>query len=35
LLGRRTKNAIKPPLWDGAAAQRIVRVLRRAYGLLG
>jgi UDP-N-acetylglucosamine 2-epimerase (non-hydrolysing) len=30
----RWKKGLKPPLWDGAAAQRVVRVLRSAYGLL-
>jgi UDP-N-acetylglucosamine 2-epimerase (non-hydrolysing) len=29
----RWKKAVKPPLWDGIAAQRIVRSLGSAYGL--
>jgi UDP-N-acetylglucosamine 2-epimerase (non-hydrolysing) len=29
----RWKEATKPPLWDGEAAQRAVRVLCDAYGL--
>jgi UDP-N-acetylglucosamine 2-epimerase (non-hydrolysing) len=28
----RWKDATKPPLWDGVAAQRVVRVLCDAYG---
>jgi UDP-N-acetylglucosamine 2-epimerase (non-hydrolysing) len=27
------KAAAKPPLWDGHAAERVVGVLRNAYGL--
>jgi UDP-N-acetylglucosamine 2-epimerase (non-hydrolysing) len=30
----RWKDATKPPLWDGGAAQRVVQVLRQACGLI-
>jgi UDP-N-acetylglucosamine 2-epimerase (non-hydrolysing) len=33
IIAGRWKEATKPPLWDGASAQRVVQVLTGAYGL--
>lgn len=34
VMGNHWKHAVTPPLWDGRAAERVVEILRNAYGSL-